>query len=160
MAESLGDVAELAGRYDEALRAYARAAAVLRPRPAREPMELGLADLARRTGIVCERAGHYGTALAWYSRGASPAGGPRRARRAEVLRIRLDLDRAGIRFRQGQYGACVRGALPAAAAAERIGERALLAHAYYLLHAAYGDLGSPEVAPVPPSRAPDLRGGR
>ena len=65
---------------------------------------------------------------------------------AEVLRIRLDLDRAGIRFRQGQYGACVRGALPAAAAAERIGERALLANAYYLLHAAYGDLGSPEVA--------------
>ena len=37
-------------------------------------------------------------------------------------------------------------ALPAAAAAERTGDRALLAHAYYLLHAAYGVLGSAEAA--------------
>ena len=60
--------------------------------------------------------------------------------------MRLALDRAGVRFRQGRYGACVDGALLAADTAGRIGERALLAHAYYLLHAAYGDLGSVEVA--------------
>ena len=154
VAESLGDVAELAGRYDEALRAYARARALLRSSTGgvaahgdgpRTADELAIADVARRTGIFCERAGHYATALAWYSRGRRRLEGLE-GREAEILRIRLDLDRAGIRFRQGHYGACVRGALPAAAAAERIGERALLAHAYYLLHAAYGDLGSPEVA--------------
>ncbi|HEV8404112.1 MAG TPA: AAA family ATPase [Candidatus Limnocylindrales bacterium] len=154
VAGSLGDVAELAGRYDEAVRAYARARALLRAsagagasgtdRP-NATDALGIADLARRTGVVCERAGHYGKALAWYSRGRHRLEGLD-GREAEILRIRLDLDRAGVLFRQGRYGACVRGALPAAAAAERIGERPLLAHAYYLLHAAYGDLGSPEVA--------------
>ena len=154
VAQSLGDVAELAGRYAEAMDAYARARALVRV-SAGVGATLGvhrltaggleLAGLARSTGIVCERAGRYGQALAWYSRGhrqLEATGG----RAAEVLRIRLDLDRAGIRFRQGRYGACVRGALAAADAAEQIGERPLLAHAYYLLHAAYGDLGSPEVA--------------
>lgn len=154
VAGSLGDVAELAGRYDEALRAYARARALLRAAARADApgaaghqadRDLGMADLARRTGIVCERAGHYGAALAWYSRGRRRLEGIG-GREAETLRIRLDLDRAGIRFRQGRYGASVRIALQAADAAERIGERALLAHAYYLLHAAYGDLGSADVA--------------
>ena len=49
-------------------------------------------------------------------------------------------------MRQGHYAACVAAALPAVEAAERGGHRDLLANAYYLLHAAYGDLGSPEVA--------------
>src|SRR5207342_2497258 len=78
VAESLGDVAELAGRYDEALTAYARARALLRASSRSEAMsgkdhpiagDLEIADLARRTGIVCERAGHYGAALGWYTRG-------------------------------------------------------------------------------------------
>lgn len=157
VAEALGDVAELAGRYDEALAAYARARAVVRE-ATEESGTLDAVRLARKTGIVCERAGRYGHALGWYTRGRRRLAGAAAAvagdaaaeagldRTAESLRIRLDLDRAGIRFRQGHYGDCVSAALPAAAAAERIGERALLAHAYYLLHAAYGDLGSPEVA--------------
>ena len=56
------------------------------------------------------------------------------------------IDVAGIRMRQGHYAACVTAALPAVDAAERGGHRDLLANAYYLLHAAYGDLGSPEIA--------------
>ena len=41
---------------------------------------------------------------------------------------------------------CARDALEAARVAEWIGDRPLQANAYYLLHDAYGDLGSPEVA--------------
>jgi tetratricopeptide (TPR) repeat protein len=146
VAESLGDVAELAGRYEEARRAYARARALAR-RAGQETTgdRLRAARVARKSGIVCERAGRYVEALSWYTRGLAslPAGS---ADGSDALRIRLTLDVAGIRMRQGKYSACVRTALPAAAMAERTGERALLAHAYYLLHAAYGDLGSPEVA--------------
>jgi len=169
VAEALGDVGELAGRYDEALDGYARARALARLKTPPGDAEvadaegtdttaaggpaaggatadgLALGRIARKTGVVCERAARYVAALSWYSRALrylGDAGG----RETEALRIRLALDRAGIRFRQGRYGACVRAALPAAEAAARIGERPLLAHAYYLLHAAYGDLGSPEVA--------------
>ncbi len=163
VAEALGDVGELAGRYDEALDGYARARALgramisVRGTPGSRvfgggaaPAEasaagLALARIARKTGVVSERAGRYAVALSWYARGRHRLDAIE-GDEAESLRIRLALDRAGIRFRQGRYGACVRGALPAAAAAERLGDRPLLAHAYYLLHAAYGDLGSAEVA--------------
>ncbi|HEY2887707.1 MAG TPA: AAA family ATPase, partial [Candidatus Limnocylindrales bacterium] len=154
VAEALGDVAELAGRYEESSSAYARARAVVRMGPAEvgstSQANLDLARIARKSGIVCERLGRYGQALTWYARGrreldanGSPAP-PDPA--AEALRIRLALDVAGIRFRQGRYAVCVREALPAAEAAQRAGERELLAHAWYLLHAAYGVLGSPEAA--------------
>ena len=148
VAEALGDVAELAGRYDEAMGAYARARALVRALAQADPTAtdaLRPARLARKTGIVCERVGRYGQALGWYARGRRRLADDT-DEAAEALRIRLDLDRAGIRFRQGRYRACVREALPAAEAAERIGELPLQAHAYYLLHDAYGDLGSPEVA--------------
>ena len=158
VAEALGDVAELAGRYDDALRGYARARALIRA-AATAALTAGTgsdaagwtalddARLDRKTGVVCERAGRYREALGWYTRAHHRlATQLADVRASEAIRIRLELDRAGVRYRQGRYGACVRSALPAAAAAARIGERTLLAHAYYLLHAAYGDLGSPEVA--------------
>jgi class 3 adenylate cyclase/tetratricopeptide (TPR) repeat protein len=153
VAEARGDVAELAGRYDEALDGYARARDLQRliAAPARDSVQdaieaaLAQAQLARKTGIVCERAGHYERALAWYTRGQHRLAGTR-GPEVESLRVRLMLDRAGIRFRQGHYQACVQIVLPAVGTAEAIGDRALLANAYYLLHAAYGDLGSPEIA--------------
>jgi tetratricopeptide (TPR) repeat protein len=144
VAEALGDVAELAGRYDDSLTAYTSARRFLRSgatsahAAAAEPTAgrgLSLGRVARKTGIVCERAGRYRDALAWYARGRRQLE-TATGREAEALRIRLDL---------GRYSACVAGALPAAERAERAEERALLAHAYYLLHAAFGDLGSPEV---------------
>ena len=153
VAEARGDVAELAGRYDESLAGYARARGLRRllaTSPA--PQAVGgpeaafvQAQLARKTGIVCERAGHYGRALAWYTRGQHRLDGAQ-GDGVESLRIRLMLDRAGIRFRQGRWADCVRVCIPAAATADRVGDRALLAHAYYLLHAAYGVLGNAEAA--------------
>ncbi len=153
VAEARGDVAELAGRYDESLDGYARARG-LRRLIAGNPATQGdgapeaafvQAQLARKTGVVCERAGHYGRALAWYSRGQRRLEGAH-GDRVESLRVRLMLDRAGIRFRQGRWADCVRVCLPAAATAERSGDRALLAHAYYLLNAAYGVLGNADAA--------------
>ena len=89
VAEARGDVAELAGRYDESLDGYARARG-LRRLIASEPCLGGptaapeaafvQAQLARKTGIVCERAGHYGRALAWYTRGQHRLEGVPRAR--------------------------------------------------------------------------------
>ncbi len=153
VAEARGDVAELAGRYDESLEGYARARGLRRliaASPSEEtdgPVGKALveAQLARKTGVVCERAGHYRQALTWYTRGQHRLNGAH-GEAVESLRIRLMLDRAGIRFRQGRWADCVRVSLPAAAAADRAGDRALLAHAYYLLHAAYGVLGNAEAA--------------
>jgi class 3 adenylate cyclase/tetratricopeptide (TPR) repeat protein len=169
VAECLGDVAELAGRYHESLGAYDRARRLHRRQAERLdvaghahphvdgawPHEVGdpdfaLARLARKSGVVNERVGRYDAAIRWYGRarrliahdGGRTARGPAEAR----LATRLMIDVAGIRMRQGHYAACVAAALPAVPAAEAGGQRDLLANAYYLLHAAYGDLGSPEVA--------------
>ena len=152
VAAALGDVAELAGQYDQALDAYARARRLARELDASAPAAGAApadrvpaqAALARSTGIVCERAGRYRDALWWYTR-ARGFLGPASQDAAQSLRIRLALDVAGVRFRQGRYARCVERALAAAQAAEAAGDRPLLAHAYYLLHAAYGDLGSAEV---------------
>ena len=157
VAEALGDVAELAGEYEGSIGAYASARRLTRARGSEsaggEPAGAVAARIARKTGIVRERAGRYRDALAWYARASRllpDVGG----REAEALRIRLDLDRAGIRFRQGRYGACVAVALPASKNAERLGDRALLAQAYYLLNAGYSELGSPEAARYSPLSLP------
>ncbi len=145
VAEALGDVAELAGRYDEALAGYAAArrlyAAQATPAGQGESTAMPRARVARLTGIVCERQGRYREALGWYTR----ADGLIRADTgAAAARSRLLLDRAGVRQRQGRPADTVRLALTAAERARELGEREQEAHAYYLLHAAYGDLGDPE----------------
>jgi class 3 adenylate cyclase/tetratricopeptide (TPR) repeat protein len=159
VAEALGDVSELAGRYAEASAAYDRARSLLR-RSAQGPDDpavvLALARLARKRGIVCERTGRYVAAIRWYQRGrrlldrtrdAGRAGDAGRADGpASALAARLAVDVGGIRMRQGRYAACVAEVLPVLEPAEQAGHRDVLANAHYLLHAAYGDLGSPEVA--------------
>ncbi len=154
VAEALGDVAELAGRYDRAMSGYAAARRLRRAAAApgvsgndgaaQQAVGLppdALARAARKSGVVCERMGRYPQALAWYSRAE------RLLADTESLdgqRARLLLDRAGVRQRQGRPADTVTLALAAAATAERLGDLELQAHAYYLLHAAYGDLGRRE----------------
>lgn len=175
VAEAMGDTAEPAGRYDEALEAYDRARRLARRRddgPGAANSVLDLARLARKSGLVSERTGNYDAAIRWYGRArrlladhAEAHGGSAavredsltaharredalaaRARREDALAARLVVDIAGIRYRQGRYAACVAEALPVLEPAAAGGHRDVLANAYYLLHAAYGDLGSPEVA--------------
>jgi class 3 adenylate cyclase/tetratricopeptide (TPR) repeat protein len=136
VAEALGDVCEIAGRYGEADEGYSIARRLL---PDRESQS----RLCRKEATVRERSGKYRDALRWARRGMKAVGelsGSAAARE----QARLALEYAGIRMRQGKLEDCVawcRRALPAALEA---GDRASEARAYYLLEAALTDLGSPE----------------
>jgi tetratricopeptide (TPR) repeat protein len=133
VAEALGDVCELAARYEEAGDAYLRA---------RELTEDGLARsrLMRKEGILRERLGSYPEALDWYGRGLealdAAAGDDGLA-----SRVQLELGTAGVKFRQGHFGEGIEWSARAAEHAERADDRAGLGHAYYLLHLNYMSLG-------------------
>lgn len=125
--EQLGDVSELAGRYDSAMQAYARAR-----RQATLPLDG--ARLLRKQGVINERRGKYAQALRWYGRalaGLGDAGGADGD--AAALSVTLAIDYAGVRFRQGRFHNALEWAMRAAAQAEGQGYRRGLAHAYYLI---------------------------
>jgi class 3 adenylate cyclase/tetratricopeptide (TPR) repeat protein len=138
--ESLGDVTELAGRYDDASHAYRKARKLVPPTGRRQ------ARLLHKEGVLRERTGRYPLALSWYSRalkGLGEADGPDK----HALRARLCLAYAGVRHRQGLYAEQVRWAAIAAEEA-RLGDvRASLAHAYYLTDLGNVALGRPEQFP-------------
>lgn len=149
VSEALGDVNEVAARYDAAASAYRAARRVSQGRA-------HIARLLRKEGVLRERAGRYTQALQWYGRGltalARPDGDtPPDAPWARRERAELRLAYAGVRYRQGRYHDCVRWAHQVAAAIEDDADRddrllAALAHAYYLLDLGYTYLGSGERA--------------
>lgn len=123
--EALGDVRELAARYEEADAAYARGLQH-DPRSAR---------LMRKRGVVAERRGRYDDALALYDEAETTAEGP------EHVVVRLG--RAIVLYRQGLIDECALATAEAADEAERLGDRAALAEAYTIRAAAEGDRGGP-----------------
>ena len=134
VAEALGDVCELAARYEEAGEAY---------RLAGELVEDGLAEsrLMRKEGILSERLGSYPKALEWYARGLevldiSAAGG-----NGQKSRVELELATAGVKYRQGHFDEGIEWSSRAAEHAELADERAALGHAYFLLHLNHISLG-------------------
>ena len=131
--EALGDVSELSAAYEAASRAYARARAALPAdaAPARR--------LLRKEGVVRERLGRYAQALRWYGRGLRGLGTG-----GITDKVQLSLAYAGVRFRQGKYADCARWCNSILADAQSSGDRASLAHAYYLLSHAYTLMGNPE----------------
>jgi class 3 adenylate cyclase/tetratricopeptide (TPR) repeat protein len=139
--ESLGDVLELGGEYEDARLAYKNARGHFR----------GGADALCRVylkeGRLRENEGHYSEALRWYSRGLRVAdelsGGAR-----TLHTLRLSLGYAAARFRQGAMRDCVEWCTRVVDGARASGALAELAHAYYLLHLAYTSMGSPERAQV------------
>ncbi|HEY0518564.1 MAG TPA: tetratricopeptide repeat protein, partial [Ilumatobacteraceae bacterium] len=134
VAEALGDVSELAGRYDEAARAYRRAAS----------LKVEGADRVRllhKEGVLRERIGRYSEALRWYRRGLNMLEREQLEAPAAALRAKLALAYAGVRYRQGRYGELVRWAEEAVVNAEIADDRASLAHAYYLLDLGVFSLG-------------------
>ncbi len=138
VAEALGDVSELAGRYDDAARAYRRAVS----------LKVTGADRVRllhKEGVLRERIGRYSEALRWYRRGLNLLERDQTATSAAALRAQLALAYAGVRYRQGQYGELVRWAEEAATSAALAGDRASLAHAYYLLDLGVFSLGRSDV---------------
>lgn len=137
VAEALGDVYELAARFPQAGRAYALARRLFGASSNAQPR------LCRKEGHVRERTARYDAALRWYRRGRKATelldGAAAAAERAE-----LALGAAGIRLRQRRLHDAVRWCRRALVEAEASGDRAALAHAYYLLDAALTDLGDPE----------------
>jgi class 3 adenylate cyclase/tetratricopeptide (TPR) repeat protein len=123
--EALGDVRELAARYDEADAAYARG------------LEHGgsRARLLRKRGIVAERQGRYDDAITLYDDAALVAD--------KTESVAVQLARAIILYRQGRIDDCARVAESAAEGATAIGDREALAHAYTIRAAAEGDRGGP-----------------
>lgn len=140
-AEALGDVSELAARYDDAAKAYGHASRLV---PGGD--QLASARLMQKRGVLRERAGRYTDALRWYGRGLRVLATNVSQSEAPRIRSEIELAYAGVLYRQGRYADSVRWGLRAAADAESTGDRGALAHAYYLLDAAYTDLGRPESA--------------
>ncbi|HEU5362397.1 MAG TPA: adenylate/guanylate cyclase domain-containing protein [Gaiellaceae bacterium] len=123
--EALGDVRELAGRYDEADAAYERALVQGGPR----------ATLLRKRGVVAERRGRYDDALTLYDEVEAVGDASDR--------VAAQLGRAIVLYRQGGIDDSAASAAAAAEAAIGLGDQAALADAYYIRAAAEGDRGGP-----------------
>ncbi|HZP57788.1 MAG TPA: tetratricopeptide repeat protein [Dehalococcoidia bacterium] len=131
--EALGDVCELAAMYRPAATAYAQARRLTTDAGGRR-------RLLRKEGVIRERQGKYTQALRWYGRGL----GADDSRTATIEANQLRLAYAGVRFRQGRYAECARWCRRVLPDAEATGDRASLAHAYYLLDHANTMLGAGE----------------
>ena len=136
VAESLGDVCELAGRYDAAASAYRLARLVLAEHPADQ------ARLLSKNGVLLERDARYAEAIAEQEEALALL--ERAGVDDEALQAHLQLAIAGARFRQGKLEDCIAWCGLAAGAAERSSARPELAHAYYLLDVATTQLGRPD----------------
>jgi class 3 adenylate cyclase/tetratricopeptide (TPR) repeat protein len=122
--ESLGDVSELFGRYEQAAEAHGRARSLAVEDPATQ------ARLLRKEGLVHERTGDYDRALEAYDLGLQlieDAAGDSGAAGAA-----LEVAYAGVRFRQGRHDQAVRWAERAVEHGEAAGDRGVVAHARYL----------------------------
>jgi len=138
VSEALGDVCELAGSYADAARAYSCARTLARRYPDAAPR------LLLKQGVIRERSGQYSQALRWYGRGLRGLDAAELSEREKASRAQLGVAYAGVRFRQGRYSECVRSCHKVLSDAEAAGDRASVAHAYYLLAHACAFLGSPE----------------
>ena len=100
--------------------------------------------LLRKEGVIRERTGRYTEALRWYTRGLAAAAGLEDETERRTHRRELTLDYAGVRLRQGLFGECIKRAHAALEDALDAGDLRSAAHAYFLLHLAHTELGSPE----------------
>jgi tetratricopeptide (TPR) repeat protein len=139
VAESLGDVAELAARYDKAASGYRIAR-----RLATDDVGV-LTRLSRKEGLLRERTSRYPAALTWYRKGRSLADSLSEPE-ASSQRAEIFVAIAGVKIHQGRLRSCVSWAELALDNAVRSGNRRAEAHAYYLLDLAHTDLGSPQAA--------------
>ena len=133
VAEALGDVCELAARYDDARDAYRRARAALADDPR------GALRLTRKQGTLLERLGQYEEAAVWFERALESAPVEDESLASELAE--LELEYAVVLYRQGRFTDSFRVARQAADRAERVGDRAAVAHAYRLLDTADRSLG-------------------
>jgi class 3 adenylate cyclase/tetratricopeptide (TPR) repeat protein len=138
VSEALGDVCELAGLYTDAARAFCHARSLTRSDPDATPR------LLLKEGVIRERSGQYSQALRWYGRGLRGLHAEELSERERANRVQLGLAYAGVHFRQGRYSECARWCDEILPDAEQAGDKASVAHAYYLLDLAYSWLGGPK----------------
>lgn len=136
--ERLGDVADLAGSYQQAVDAYRRA------RKLRAGDAVAVADLLRKQGHIAEQEGRYPAALRLYAQGFRALDKASNSASATHVRAELSMSCGVARLRQGRYAEAIPVLENAARLAENVTDRAALAHAYYLLDWAHTDLGEPE----------------
>jgi class 3 adenylate cyclase/tetratricopeptide (TPR) repeat protein len=135
VAEALGDMLELSGRYDDAVDALAAARRSC-------PTAADEVRLIRKIGMVRERQSRYRAALRWFTQGTRHLDDLEPAA-AAAARASLLVHEAAVRYRQGRFRDSVRAARAAADTAKEAGSAADLAHAYFLLDAALTDLQDP-----------------
>ena len=124
VAEALGDVAELAARYEQAETAYERARKTVP-----EDM-ITQSHLLRKTGVVRERRGLYSGALRSYGDALDALDGAEDSVERVRSRADVELAYAGVKLRQGDFDEARTWAERAAASAEDGADRTRLAHAY------------------------------
>jgi tetratricopeptide (TPR) repeat protein len=138
-AENLGDVAQLAARYDTAGTAFERARDLL----ADDPM--AQARLMLKEGLLREFEGKFTEAVQWFQRGLRALEGVAERDAAYAsARARLELAHAALLFRQGQLEDSIQSCERAIPFAEESGDRQALARAYWYMGSALADLGNPE----------------
>ncbi len=135
VAESLGDVRELAGQYREAVMAYQRSRRAALDSPQVQ------ARLLRKIGSVRIREGRLVESLGWLTRALRAVDGIEDAVSRRQEEAETALMRAGALHRQGKNRQCVAWAETAAQAAEDAGDRLVMARAFNMLEVAYRTLG-------------------
>jgi class 3 adenylate cyclase/tetratricopeptide (TPR) repeat protein len=130
VAEALGDVADLAARYDDAESAYARARDLYGGDVEAQARLLG------KEGYVRERRGRYHEALDWFRHGIDAVERAGAEGGLVATQIDLEIANAALQYRQGHFEQAIEWAERAAAHALARGERMRMAHAYYIEYVA------------------------
>jgi tetratricopeptide (TPR) repeat protein len=138
VSEALGDVCELAARWERAAAAYENAARLV------PDDTLVSTRLMRKQGVLGKLRGNYEEALGWYARGLWALAHDDLGAAGMSNRAELELAAADVRHQQGRFGDVVRLSRRAVRHAEQSGNRRALAHAYYLLDIAHTRLGRPD----------------
>jgi predicted ATPase/class 3 adenylate cyclase len=129
--ESLSDVLQLAGEFEDAATALVEARALA-------PAEAQAGLLLKEGLLRAERLGRYDEAIHWYERGYEVAD--------DAARLQLAMAHAAALFRQGEFEDCTRRCHEVVRQANESADLATLAHAYYLLHVLHTMTGSSDRA--------------
>jgi class 3 adenylate cyclase/tetratricopeptide (TPR) repeat protein len=133
--ESLGDSSELAASYLEAATAFASARRLVRPAE--------LPRLLMKERPVRVRLGRYTQALRWFTRGLKAAVSLDGT--AATSRVRLQVEMANARMRQGRFHECIALCEKATAEARRVGDLSSEARAAMLTYQCYAETGHADV---------------